>query len=403
MSPNAIQISAEHPLAKLSKERDRITNMIAEVRGREPDARGEGVDELQRSLEHELQAVDAAWHREADILAGGGSHNAALAKGQSMQAAVGAPSSSDPSLSAIVRGLGLGDWGNVMPDVKAMILSGGAAAAVPGYVTAGIVDLAREQSVIFRAGAQLIPISSPTAKVARMVSEPAVQFAPESAERDLTDGAFVFDAAELTASSAFLYSTYSIEAAEDCVDLEQALQTSFAAQLSLAFDRAAIAGTGTDQPLGIINMNHATHRIQEQAAVGVASNYLPFITAMGSVLAAHHSPSSVIYPVPLWTKLAGLTDTTNQPLRAPQAYGQLTEYVSGYLPANGGTGTNEITAIVGDLSALTVGVRTNLTIEVSRLGSGFKKGSIEVRAFCRFGCYLTRPDALLVMRGIKVA
>jgi len=394
-----IQISAAQAARakQLQKELALLRDAVYELR------EGEGKSTpnsktLAESLERDIVAKDAELHRELEVISGGGTSGSVLAKGQSMRSAVADPGSA--TLTQMVRGIGLGDWRGVGPDVRAQISS--IPAAIPGAVSAGIVDLAREQSVIFKAGAQLLPIDTPSAKVARMTSEPAVQWEPEDPARDLSDGAWNFDAAELTASSAWLYTTLSIEAVEDVINLDSVIQNAFASQLALAFDQAALNGTGADMPTGIAIMDAATDRILEQLAVGAVTDYKPFIEAMGAVKAAHYEPSSVIMPVELWTAIASLQDADTNPLQPPKAYGQLTEFVSGFLPANGGVGTDEMTAIVGDLAALTVGVRTNITVEVSRLGTGFKKGSIEVRAYCRFGTYLTHPGALCVMRGITV-
>src|SRR5450756_311118 len=366
---------------------------------REGEAKGKPNSELvAEALERERAAKDAEVRRELATLGGGGASGSVLAKGQSMRSAVSDPGA--VTLTQMARGIALGDWRGVGPDVRAQISS--IPAAIPGAVSAGIVDLAREQSVIFKAGAQLLPIDTPSAKVARMTSEPAVQWEPEDPARDLSDGAWNFDAAELTASSAWLYSTLSIEAVEDVINLDSVIQNAFAAQLALAFDEAALNGTGADQPTGIVIMDHATDRILEQLTVGAVTDYKPFIQPMGAVKAGHYEPSSVVMPVELGTALACLQDTDTNPLQAPKAYGQLTEYVSSFMPANGGVGTDEITVIVGDLAALTVGVRTNITLEVSRLGTGFKKGAVEVRGYARFGTYLTHPGALCVLRGITV-
>lgn len=324
-----------------------------------------------------------------------------LARGESIADAIAMPN--DVSLNGLVRGLALGDWRGTRADVVALMTSG-VPAAIPGYASAGIVDLAREQSVIFRAGAQLMPVDSPSAKVARMTGEPAVQWEPEALGRDLTDGAWSFDAAELAAKSAWLYSTLSIEAVEDCIDLDATIQNAFAAQLALAFDQGALAGDGTtDQPLGLINMGAAEdHIIEANNTVGELVDYRPFVRAMGAIKAAHHEPTSVVMTPGLWTELNCLQDTLNNPLGVPRAYQQLDEYVSSFLPSNLGAGTNEHVAIVGDFSALTVGLRTGITIEVSRLGDGFKKGSVAVRGYVRFDSYLTRPGAIAVLRGITL-
>lgn len=394
--PDAIEISpaSGERLRKLQGEREEAITMLRKARAA---GGAEGGPTLVRSLEREVEALDAAWQAAAAEATGDGPGGHTLARGQSMAGAFGVPS--DVSLTQIVRGIGLGDWRGIKPDVRAQVSS--IPAAIPGAVSAGIVDMAREQSVIFRAGAQLMPIDTPSAKVARMTSEPAVQWEPEAADRDLTDGSWTFDAAELTAESAWLYTTLSVEALEDCLNLDATIQTAFAAQLSLAFDQAGLVGSGADMPVGIINMGHDEDRIIETLDVGAIRGYEPFVRAAGAVKAAHHEPSSVILTPDLWTELACLTDDVGNPLQPPRVYSALNEFVSGFLPSNGGTGTDEHTVIVGDLSKLTIGVRTNITLEVSRLGAGFKKGAIEVRGYVRFGAYLTDPTAIAVLRGVK--
>src|SRR5450756_357492 len=283
---DSIQISAEQaaPVKKLQKEREQLSQAIAELIGDEVNGEPRSAVAAlgKQTLEREVARLDDEILRELSIMAGGGTSGSVLAKGQSLRSAVTEPGAA--TLTQMVRGIG--------PDVRAQISS--IPAAIPGAVSAGIVDLAREQSVIFRAGAQLMPIDTPSAKVARMTSEPAVQWEPEDAARDLTDGAWTFDAAELTASSAWLYTTLSIEAVEDVINLDSVIQNAFAAQLALAFDEAALNGTGADQPTGIVIMDAGTDRILEQLAVGAVTDYKPFIEAMGAVKAAHYEPSSVI-------------------------------------------------------------------------------------------------------------
>jgi HK97 family phage major capsid protein len=356
-------------------------------------------DVVRGELERKLERARAEYRREMIALSGGTSRK--LAHGSMMSDVVG-PHTGNLSTGQLVRGLAVGDWRGVPGDVKAMVLSGGAGAAIPGAVTAGIVDLAREQSVVFAAGAQVMPVDSPTAKVARMLTEPAAEWAPESADRELADGSFTFDAAELTAATAWLYTRLTIEAVEDVVNLSEAVDSSFAAQLGLIFDAAGLAGDGSDMPIGLTNMGTEEDRIIEQNAVGLVTNYRPFVRSVGAVKAAHHNPTSVIMTPDMWTAINCFEDLDGNPLQMPRAYEQLNEYVSGYLPAAGGTGADEHTAIVGDLSAMVFGVRTEATIEVNRLGEGFRRGAVEVRAYIRFGMYLERPEAIAVMRGIKV-
>ena len=142
--------------------------------------------------------------------------------------------------------------------------------------------------------------------------------------------------------------------------------------------------------------------IIEMNAVGAIADYRPFVRAAGRVKAAHHNPASVILTPDLWTELNCLQNLNDDPLGVPRAYAALNEDVSSFLPSEGGVGEDEHTCIVGDLSALTFGVKTSASIEVSRTGEGFRKGSIQIRGYLRIGTYLTQPQALCVTRGITL-
>jgi HK97 family phage major capsid protein len=388
----------------LNDDLDQLKKGIWELR--EGEAKGEANSELiAEALERDYAAKEAELRRESVALAGGGASGAVLAKGQSMRDSVG-DTGPDVTLGQIIKGRGFGRWEGISQDAKALILSDGAGGAIPGAVTSGIIDLARQESVLFQAGALAMPLAAPTARVARLTAAPTAQWKPESAERELDDQAFVFDAADLAVSTAWLYATISVEASEDVLDLDQAIMNHFARQLALTFDEAGIAGTGIDQPVGLANMGTIEDRVLELNAVGDIAGYTPFVQAVGAVKAAHYEPSSVILTPDLWTTLACLTDTTDQPLRAPAAYAALNEYVSDFLLEAGDESPGESsgsTAIVGDLSAMTFGVKTSAQIEISRLGAGFAKGSIAVRGYIRFGWYLTRPEAICIMRGLTVA
>ena len=391
--PRATHIKA------LSDKLNSVKSMLDNTKAGLPDG-SPVVPELVQALTNELQSLEAEFHREI-MAATGGESGAVLGKGESMRDAVD-DGGTNVTLGQIIRGRGFGKWDGVAADVRAQILSDGPGGSIPGPVVGSIVDLARQGSVVFGGGAKLMPIAAPTAKVARMTSAPTAQWKPESAERTLDDQEFVFDSAELAAQTAWFYATISIEASEDVLDLDQAIMNHFAQQLALTFDEAGLVGTGIDQPVGLCNMGTAEDRIIEQNAVGEIADHRPFVRAMGAVKAAHHEPSSVILTPGLWTEINCLQDGDNNPLVAPRAYQKLNEAVSDFLPADGGVGTDEHTAIVGDLSAMTFGVKTGSQLEISRLGDGFAKGSIALRGYVRFGWYLTRPEAICVMRGITL-
>lgn len=300
-----------------------------------------------------------------------------------------------PSLGAMVRGMATGDWSHVPVEQRSLI-SSGAAAAIPLASVLGIQEQAMAQSVVFQAGARGVNIDKPNEKVARIVSTGSAEWLPDAADRELSDQTIEITPEDLTAYSAWLFTEMSIETLEDAKGLDDAITAAFAQKLSLLYDQAAIGGQGgnSDMPLGVCNMTAADHGINEITNAGELVDHRPFIRAAGSVLSKHHRPTSVMIDTDCWTELAMLTDTTDQPIQPPKAYTDLREYVSDYLPSG--------KAVVADWSKYLFGTRTNITLEVSRVGDGFKRGFVQVRAYVRFGGMPVDPNAFAVISGIEL-
>ena len=353
---------------------------------------------LAEPLRRERATLEGRLRAEIEAMISGDSSGTVLAKGQSMRPEL-APS--DVSLAQLVRGLGTGNWKGTNDGARALMTSG-TTAAVPGAISWGIVDMAREQSSIFKAGALLMPLDTPQAKVARMISNPAVQWLPESESRNIELGAWSFDSATLDAHSAWLRTSLTIELVEDGIDVDGAVTRAFAAQLAETFDQAALAGDGADMPLGLAIMSAAEDRILELTDVGEPHNYTPFVRAIGAVFGAHHTPTAVIVPPTLWTTMNVWDDgITHNPMQLPRAYSRLSEYVSSHLEhvplAADGIGS----VVVADWTKLVVGLRTAIQIEVSReAGDSFKAGAVEIRAYTRFDTMLLDPTAFCVIKDI---
>lgn len=305
----------------------------------------------------------------------------------SMRPAAGA------NLAAVVRGMATGDWSHVSAEQRGLI-SSGAAAAIPGASVLEIVEKAMQQSVVFQAGARIVNIDRPTEKVARVISTGEPEWKPDTVDRDLTDQSIVIDPVDLTAFSAWLFTECSIESLEDATGLDSAITDAFAKQLAILYDQSAVAGSGTDMPLGVGAMTYVADGINELTNAGELIDHKPFIRATGDVLAKHHKPTSVMIRSDAWTELAMLTDTTDQPIQPPRAYTDLGEHVTDFLPVGN--------AIVADWSKWLFGTRTGITLEVSRTGTGFKRGMVQIRAYVRFGGVPTDPTAFCRLSGITL-
>ena len=101
-----------------------------------------------------------------------------------------------------------------------------------------------------------------------------------------------------------------------------------------------------------------------------------------------------------------MVDTTGQPLNAPPSYNDLEKFSTSQIPVNLGTGTDESEAFLGDFSKLMIGMRTNLTLEVSReasdsTNSAFEDMQVWVRIYLRADVQLAKPDQFVYMSGIQ--
>ena len=64
--------------------------------------------------------------------------------------------------------------------------------------------------------------------------------------------------------------------------------------------------------------------------------------------------------------LAGLTDTTNQPLNVPPAISGINMLTTASIQTDAGSGNNESNIYVGNFSNLMIGVRNEIRVEVLR-------------------------------------
>ena len=97
-----------------------------------------------------------------------------LSKGQKLADLIppGSPGA-DVSLDRFAKAVVTGNWRGLDPDLKTMAYGSGALGGylVPDPLSARVIDLARNQAVVFRAGAQTVPMDSATLTIARVAGD----------------------------------------------------------------------------------------------------------------------------------------------------------------------------------------------------------------------------------------
>ena len=307
-----------------------------------------------------------------------------------------APREHDPNLSfgRFVRALARKSWRDAPAEYeayqRALATTPDSAGGimVPMELMAGVIDLARNASVMVKAGTLTFPMSTKTLTVAKLLTDPVAEWKPENAPATPSDP--TFGPVDYRARTLIALVVSGVELAEDAPDFDSAVQMAIVNACALELDRAGLAGSGVgEEPLGILN----TPGIGDQAAVGALTSYDAYIMAMGQVRARNEVPNAVINSSASQTDLDLLKDTLGQPILLPPAYAKLEQFMTNSTPAGN--------AIVADFSKGAFGIRTQATLEISREAmSTFQNLQLAIRLYLRADYQVLRPGAFCKLSGI---
>lgn len=305
------------------------------------------------------------------------------------------------SIGKFIRGLATGEWGGAEAEQRAMTLgvtaSGGVLAPTP--LSANIIDLARNKSQVMRAGARTVPMTSSTLKMVRTTGDGAVGWRAENAAFASND--MTFEAMTFTAKTLGGIAKLSIELAEDAAGIDAAVNNSLSSAIALELDRVALRGAGTaTEPQGVKGATGV-----QTIAAGGDLDYAILSRAVQKVREANGEANAAIYAPRTAGDIDRLADTTGQPLSPPPSVRALSMLATNQVPTNLGAGVNESEAFVGDWSQLLYGIRTQLMLEVTRVGAdgtngAFSHGQIWVRAYLRGDVQIARPNHFVYVSGI---
>jgi HK97 family phage major capsid protein len=330
-----------------------------------------------------------------------------LTREQSMYdylAARGAFHPDDQALSfdRYLRGIATADWTDAPAEralAEATIGAGGA--LVPSPLSSRVIDLARNATRVFQAGAVTVPMTAQTLALARLTSEGTPAWKTENAA--ITAADMVFDRVTFTARTLVRLITLSVELFEDAdPSSEDVIARAFAGQMAVELDRVALLGTGTaPEPRGVLNQSGVT--LTSHGANGSnITNYDWWLDAIGAVRAAGFEPNAHIQAPRSSTSLSKLKEaTTNAYLAAPA--GLLPMLTTKTVPITVTTGTSTDTSYVftADWSNLMVGIRTNFSLRF--LGERFLADNLQYAflAYLRADVQLAQPSAFVVDTGVR--
>jgi HK97 family phage major capsid protein len=306
------------------------------------------------------------------------------------------------SFDRYVRGVATGQWDGADHEralAESSIGAGGA--LVPAPLSARVIDLARNRTVVMRAGAQTVPMTSATLALARLTSEGTPAWKTENAT--ITAADMVFDRVTFTARTLVRTILLSVELFEDAdPSSEDVIATSFAGQMAVELDRVALLGTGTPpEPRGVVNQSGITTTSHGANGANI-TNYDWLIDAKGAVLAAGFDANAHVVAPRSVTSLGKLKEATTNAYMAPPA-GTLPIYATKSVPITLTTGTSTDTSYIftADWSQLLIGIRTDFTLRF--LGERYLADNLQYAflAYLRADVQVAQPTAFVVDTGVR--
>jgi HK97 family phage major capsid protein len=306
------------------------------------------------------------------------------------------------SFDRFLRGMATADWtGAEHERALAESTIGAGGALVPRPLSARVIDLARNATRVFQAGAITVPMTAQTLALARLTSEGTPAWKSENAA--ITAADMVFDRVTFTARTLVRLITLSVELFEDAdPSSEDVIARSFAGQMAVELDRVALLGTGTaPEPRGVLNQSGVT--LTAHGANGTAiTNYDWWLDAIGAVRAAGFEPNAHVQAPRSSTSLSKLKEATTNAYLTPPA-GLLPMLTTRSVPIIITTGTSTDTSYVftADWSNLMVGIRTDFRLRF--LGERYLADNLQYAflAYLRADVQLAQPTAFVVDTGVR--
>jgi HK97 family phage major capsid protein len=233
---------------------------------------------------------------------------------------------------------------------------------VPEVTSARLIDLMRANSVLSQAGAQTVPLTTDETVFARLASDPVPAWRAENATVAESDP--TFSRVLLKPKSLAVMVKAPLELLEDSINMETELPNILARALAVEVDRAGLVGSGSgNEPTGIVNYAALT---ANTFAGGALDSYTPLVTARTALHGANERLTGYVMSPRDEGTLAGLVDSTGQPMRKPEAIADTPMLWTSNMPTDGGTGTNESQIIAGDWAQLMLGMRSQIRIVTLR-------------------------------------
>lgn len=276
--------------------------------------------------------------------------------------------------------------------------------AVPHTVMPEILAAMAPASSLLQAGAGVVPLD----KGVKSVTTAVVNTLPQAAWRNeaaaLAQSEPTFrGVAAVPQSLAFMFKV-SRELLADAPNMEAALRIAIGQAFAKELDRVGLRGSGeAPEPRGLLNTDGV--QVVDFGGVNGASlaSYAPILQGVGAVMNADGPlPNAVIGAPRSVITLAGLVDTTGQPIRKPELLQNLPILHTSQIPVNltVGTGKDCSELYVGDFRGMYFLLRENVSIQLLR-ETFASTGEIGFACHVRADVVIPYPQTFAVVKGVR--
>jgi HK97 family phage major capsid protein len=268
---------------------------------------------------------------------------------------------------------------------------------VPAPIASMTIDLARAQARCLQAGTLTVPMDSMTLSIARLATDPVAAWRNENS--GITPSDPTFEAVILQARSLAALVILSEELAMDAPNIDQVVSNALGQALAGELDRVILRGSGTPpEPKGLLNQT-GVQKITHDATL---TSYGVMSDAIGKVMAANGTPNAIIMNPREAIVLDKLTaGTDGQPLLPPPSWATVRKYTTTQVPIDLGTPGVEGEIYCGDWTKVVLGVRRELTINISReAGDAYSKLQVWIRAWLRADVGILIPAHMCIVTGV---
>ena len=275
--------------------------------------------------------------------------------------------------------------------------------SVPSRLMPGILSAMVPVSSLMQAGVGIVPLEDggKTFTTAAVNTIPTAAWRAEAGNVATSDPAF--RAVVATPRSLAFQFKISRELLADGQNIREALNNAIAQAFAKELDRVGLRGSGTaPEPRGILNVSGIQSVTNGTNGTALAS-YANLFSAVQALLQADAPmPTAAIMSPRSLVKLGGLTDSTGQPLRVPDALKNLKLISTSQIPNNLTVGSSSDCSEIylGDFSKMYFAMRENVSIQLlNELYAG--TGEIGFACHMRADVVVQYPAAFSVVTGVK--